>query len=230
MSTPPKVAPSILAADFLILGELLQAVEAGGADRIHVDVMDGTFVPNLSLGIPIVEAVRRGTRLPVEVHLMIEEPDRYLDAFAGAGGDQLIVHQEACRHLHRTVQHVKGKLEKRVSVALNPATPETTLSEVLPDLDGVLVMTVNPGFGGQKFIESTMPKLSRLRATIRERRLSVELEVDGGVDERTAPMAWAAGANVLVAGTAVFDHPLGPKAGVGAVAQACAGGLLLQRV
>jgi len=230
MSTPPKVAPSILAADFLILGELLRAVEAGGADRIHVDVMDGCFVPNLSLGIPIVEAVRRGTRLPVEVHLMIEEPDRYLDAFAGAGGDQLIVHQEACRHLHRAVHHVKGTLGKRVSVALNPATPETTLSEILPDIDGVLVMTVNPGFGGQRFIESTMPKLSRLRAMIRDRRLAIELEVDGGVDERTAAIAAGAGADVLVAGTSVFDHPQGATAGVRAIAGACAGGLLLQRV
>jgi ribulose-phosphate 3-epimerase len=230
MSTPPKVAPSILAADFLILGELLRAVEAGGADRIHVDVMDGRFVPNLSLGIPIVEAVRRGTRLPVEVHLMIEEPDRYLDAFAGAGGDQLIIHQDTCRHLHRAVHHVKGTLQKRVSVALNPATPETTLSEILPDVDGVLVMTVNPGFGGQRFIESTMPKLSRLRATIRERRLNVELEVDGGVDERTAAIAAGAGADVLVAGTSVFDHPQGATAGVHAIASACAGGLLLQRV
>jgi ribulose-phosphate 3-epimerase len=230
MSTPPKVAPSILAADFLVLGELLKAVEAGGADRIHVDVMDGRLVPNLSLGIPIVEAVRKGTRLPVEVHLMIEDPDRYVGAFARAGGDRLIVHQEACRHLHRTVHHVKGDLGKRVSVALNPATPETTLTEILPDVDGVLVMTVNPGFGGQRFIESTMAKLSRLRASIRERRLTVELEVDGGVDERTAAIAAGAGADVLVAGTSVFDHPEGAAAGVRAIAGACSAGLLLQRV
>jgi ribulose-phosphate 3-epimerase len=230
MSTPPKVAPSILAADFLVLGEALAAVESAGADRIHVDVMDGHFVPNLSLGIPIVEAVRRGTRLPLEVHLMIEEPDRYLDAFAAAGSDQLIVHQEACRHLHRTVHHVKDDLQKRVSVALNPATPETTLTEVLDEIDGVLVMTVNPGFGGQRFIERTLPKLRRLHAAIRERRLAVELEVDGGVDLHTAPLAAAAGADVLVAGTSVFDHPEGAAAGVRAIAGACAGGLLLQRV
>lgn len=217
---PIKIAPSILAADFLRLGEQLKQVEEGGAERIHVDVMDGHFVPNLSMGLPTVEAVRRGTRLTVEVHLMIEHPERYLADFARAGSDQIIVHQEVSPHLHRTVQQIK-ELGKKASVALNPATPAVMIDEVLDELDGVLVMTVNPGFGGQRFIESMLPKLRRLRASIVERRLSCDLEVDGGVDARTAPLAVAAGANLLVAGTSVFAHESGPAAGVQGLLSGC---------
>jgi ribulose-phosphate 3-epimerase len=221
-SAPPiKIAPSILAADFLRLGEQLAQVEEAGAERIHVDVMDGHFVPNLSMGIPLVEAVRRGTRIPVEVHLMIEAPERYVGDFARAGSDQIIVHQEVSPHLHRTIQQIK-ELDRRVSVALNPATPAGVLDEVLDQLDGVLVMTVNPGFGGQRFIESMLPKLRRLRASILQRRLAIDLEVDGGVDERTAPLAVAAGANLLVAGTSVFAHRDGPGAGVRGLLAGCA--------
>src|SRR5262245_44010222 len=218
---PIKIAPSILAADFLRLGEQLAQVEEAGAERIHVDVMDGHFVPNLSMGIPLVEAVRRGTRIPVEVHLMIEEPERYVADFARAGSDQIIVHQEVSPHLHRTVQQIK-ELGRRASVALNPSTPAIVLEEVLDQLDAVLVMTVNPGFGGQRFIESMLPKLRRLRASIVERRLAIDLEVDGGVDERTAPLAVAAGANLLVAGTSVFAHTGGPCAGVRSLLTGCA--------
>jgi ribulose-phosphate 3-epimerase len=219
---PIKIAPSILAADFLRLGEQLAQVEEGGAERIHVDVMDGHFVPNLSMGLPTVEAVRRGTRLTVEVHLMIENPERYIADFARAGSDQIIVHQEVSPHLHRTVQQIK-ELGRKASVALNPSTPAAMLDEVLDQLDGVLVMTVNPGFGGQRFIESMLPKLRRLRASIVERRLTCDLEVDGGVDARTAPLAVAAGANLLVAGTSVFAHEGGPGAGVrGLLAGCCA--------
>jgi ribulose-phosphate 3-epimerase len=218
---PIKIAPSILAADFLRLGEQLAQVEAAGAERIHVDVMDGHFVPNLSMGIPLVEAVRRGTRIPVEVHLMIEEPERYVADFVRAGSDQIIVHQEVSPHLHRTIQQIK-ELDRRVSVALNPSTPPSMLDEVLDQLDGVLVMTVNPGFGGQGFIESMLPKLRRLRASIVQRRLAIDLEVDGGVDERTAPLAVAAGANLLVAGTSVFAHGDGPGAGVRGLLAGCA--------
>jgi ribulose-phosphate 3-epimerase len=217
---PIKIAPSILAADFLRLGEQLAQVEEAGADRIHVDVMDGHFVPNLSMGLPLVEAVRRGTKILVEVHLMIEQPERYVDDFARAGSDQIIVHQEVSPHLHRTVQQIRS-LGRRVSVALNPATPPSVLDEVLHDIDGVLVMTVNPGFGGQRFIESMLPKLRRLRASIVERRLACDLEVDGGVDEKTAPLAVAAGANLLVAGTSVFAHPGGPGAGVRSLLAGC---------
>lgn len=221
-SPPPlKIAPSILAADFLRLGEQLAQVEEGGAERIHVDIMDGHFVPNLSMGLPTVEAVRRGTRLLVEVHLMIERPERYIADFARAGSDQIIVHQEVSPHLHRTIQQIK-ELDRKASVALNPSTPAGVLDEVLDQLDGVLVMTVNPGFGGQRFIESMLPKLRRLRASIVERRLSCDLEVDGGVDARTAPLAVAAGANLLVAGTSVFGHADGPAAGVRHIQGCCA--------
>lgn len=219
---PLKFAPSILAADFLRLGEELAACERGGAERFHVDVMDGLFVPNLSLGIPIVEAVRRATRLPVEVHLMIDRPERYVAEFARAGSDRIIVHQEATVHLHRVVHHVK-ELERKVSVALNPATPAATLDEILTELDSVLVMTVNPGFGGQRFIESTLPKIRRLRATLDDRHPDCEIEVDGGVDERTAPLAAQAGADALVAGTSVFAAPGGPEAGLARLASCCAG-------
>jgi ribulose-phosphate 3-epimerase len=216
----PKIAPSILAADFLRLGEELKAVESAGIDRVHVDVMDGLFVPNLSLGIPIVEAVRRGTTAPVEVHLMIDRPERYVADFARAGSDIIIVHQEASLQLHRTVQAVR-ELQRRVSVGLNPATPAGTLEDILDDLDGVLVMTVNPGFGGQKFIDSALRKVQRVRRMIEERGLVCDIEVDGGVDEATAPRAFAAGANVLVAGTAIFAHPEGSAAAVRRLSACC---------
>jgi ribulose-phosphate 3-epimerase len=198
-----KLAPSILAADFARLGQQVLDAEKAGADRIHVDVMDGHFVPNLSMGPPIVRSLRPMTSLPLETHLMISEPDRYLDAFAEAGSDTLIVHQEAGPNLHRTVQHIKS-LGKRAGVAINPATPASLLEEILPDVNLVLVMTVNPGFGGQHFIENTLGKIGRVRQAIERVNPAIELEVDGGIEAHTAPLAVKAGANVLVAGSAIF--------------------------
>jgi ribulose-phosphate 3-epimerase len=198
-----KLAPSILAADFARLGQQVLDAEKAGADRIHVDVMDGHFVPNLSMGPPIVRSLRPMTSLPLETHLMISEPDRYLDAFAEAGSDTLIVHQEAGPNLHRTVQHIKS-LGKRAGVAINPATPAALLEEILPDVNLVLVMTVNPGFGGQHFIENTLGKIGRVRQLIERLNPAIELEVDGGIEPDTAPLAVKAGANVLVAGSAIF--------------------------
>ena len=198
-----KLAPSILAADFARLGQQVLDAEKAGADRIHVDVMDGHFVPNLSMGPPIVRSLRPMTSLPLETHLMISEPDRYLEAFAEAGSDTLIVHQEAGPNLHRTVQHIKN-LEKRAGVAINPATPAALLEEILPDVNLVLVMTVNPGFGGQHFIENTLAKIGRVRQLIERVNPAIELEVDGGIEPHTAPLAVKAGANVLVAGSAIF--------------------------
>jgi len=198
-----KIAPSILAADFARLGEQVAEAERAGADRIHVDVMDGHFVPNITIGPPVVVSLRPITRLPLETHLMIEEPDRYLDAFAGAGADTLIVHQEGAVHLHRTVQRIKA-LGKRAGVAINPATPAPVLEEILPDLDLVLVMTVNPGFGGQAFIQNTLHKIRLVRQTIDLFQPTCELEVDGGIDADTAPHVVEAGARVLVAGSAIF--------------------------
>jgi len=198
-----KLAPSILAADFAILGEQVAEAERAGADRIHVDVMDGHFVPNIAIGAPIVTSLRRVTRLPLETHLMISSPDFFLDEFAHAGSDSFLVHWEGNNNLHRTVQRIKG-LGKRAGVAINPATPAAVLEEILPDLDQVLVMTVNPGFGHQHFLESTLSKLKRVAQMIERIKPDCELEVDGGIDETTAPMVVAAGANVLVAGTSVF--------------------------
>jgi len=218
-----KIVPSILAADYWRLGEQVADAERGGAERFHIDVMDGLFVPNLSLGIPIVEAMRRGTKLPLEVHLMIERPERYTDAFIKAGGDLLILHQEATPQLHRAVDQVQA-LGKAVGVGLNPATPLNTIEDVVEGLDLLLLMTVNPGFGGQRFITSVLSKLQRARALLAERAPSCELEVDGGIDEATGRLALAAGANVLVAGTCVFAHPGGPGAGVRALRAACAQG------
>ena len=198
-----KLAPSILAADFARLGEQVAEAERSGADRIHVDVMDGHFVPNIAIGAPIVKSLRRVTRLPLETHLMISNPDFFLDEFAEAGSDSFLVHWEGNHNLHRTLQRIKG-LGKRAGVAINPATPASVLEEILPDLDHVLVMTVNPGFGHQHFLESTLPKLRRVAQMIEQVKPECDLEVDGGIDEATAPMAVAAGANVLVAGTSVF--------------------------
>lgn len=201
-----KISPSILSADFARLGEEVRAVEAGGADYIHVDVMDGRFVPNITIGPPVVAAVRKVTDLPLDVHLMIEDPDRYIPDFAAAGADIITVHAEASVHLHRTVQLIRS-LGKRAGVSINPATPVSALEVVLPDLDLVLVMTVNPGFGGQGFISSCIPKIEALRREIERRRLATELEVDGGVKTDNIGRIAAAGADVFVAGSAVFGTP-----------------------
>ncbi len=198
-----KLAPSILAADFTRLGEQVREADQAGADRIHVDVMDGHFVPNISMGPVVVKALRPVTKLPLEVHLMIEQPIRYLDVFAKAGADALLVHVENSVNLHRTVQHIKG-LGKKAGVVVNPATSPIAVAEILPDVDLVLVMTVNPGFGGQKFIANTLGKIRMLRQMIEETKADIELEVDGGIDAATVPQAVAAGARVLVAGSAIF--------------------------
>jgi ribulose-phosphate 3-epimerase len=206
-----KLAPSILSADFSRLGEQVAEAERAGADRIHVDVMDGHFVPNISLGPPIVKSVRRITKLPLETHLMITDPDFFLEEFVAAGSDSFLVHWEGNPHLHRTVQRIKS-LGKRAGVVINPATPASVLEEILPDLDQVLVMTVNPGFGGQHFIHETLGKIRRVRDMIERVNPNIELELDGGVDHLTAPLGVKAGANVLVAGTAVYGNPAGVAA------------------
>ena len=208
-----KIAPSILAADFLRLGEEIAAAEAGGADRIQLDVMDGMFVPNISFGIPVVQAARRATTLPLEAHLMIVQPERYLADFANAGADTIIVHQEVSPHLDRTLHAIK-ELGKKAGVAVNPATPVAMLNEVIELLDLALVMTVNPGFGGQRFIPGTLHKIRQLRQILDERNPACEIEVDGGIDEATIRAAYDAGATVFVAGTAVFGHPEGAAEGV----------------
>ena len=201
-----KIAPSILAADFARLGEEIAAVEAAGADLLHVDVMDGHFVPNLTIGPPVVRAVKAVTKLPLDVHLMVEQPDALLPDFIDAGSDNLTVHVEACRHLHRTIQSIKDA-GVRASVVLNPATSLHALDEILPEVDMVLLMSVNPGFGGQRFLPATLDKIRSLRAQIEERRLPVAIEVDGGVKADNAAEICAAGADVLVAGTAIFGQP-----------------------
>ena len=206
MSRPLRIAPSILACDFARLGEEVRAVEAAGADLIHVDVMDGHFVPNLTIGPAVVEAVRRVTRLPLDVHLMIEAPERFVERFVEAGASTLGVHVEACPHLHRTIGQIH-EAGARASVTLNPATPAAAIEPVLEDVDQVLVMTVNPGFGGQAFIESALAKVETLRRWIDERRLEVALEVDGGIGPKTIGRAARAGADVFVAGTAIFEAP-----------------------
>ncbi|MGH7474995.1 MAG: ribulose-phosphate 3-epimerase [Longimicrobiales bacterium] len=202
-----EIAPSILSADFARLADAVAVAEAAGADRIHVDVMDGHFVPNLTIGPPVVSALRRVTSLPLDTHLMIERPELLVDAFADAGADVLVVHVEAATHLHRVVQRIRERGMKP-AVALNPATSLTTLEEILPYVDQVLVMTVNPGFAGQRFITSCTDKVARLRRTLDELSLDrIDVEVDGGIDPHTAGDVVAAGANVLVAGAAVFnDH------------------------
>lgn len=214
-----KIAPSILACDFSRLSDEIQAVEAGGADWIHIDVMDGHFVPNITIGPVVTKGARRATDLPLDVHLMIEDPDRYLDAFAAAGSDLLTVHVEACRHLHRTLQRIRD-LGMRPGVAINPATPLKAVREVISDIDLLVIMSVNPGFGGQSYIPSSQDKVRRARAMLEEVSSGAELEVDGGVDATNAAAIVAAGASVLVAGSAVYGHPQGAAAGVRAIRDA----------
>ncbi|MDX2478892.1 MAG: ribulose-phosphate 3-epimerase [Desulfuromusa sp.] len=199
-----KIAPSILSADFSRLGEEITAIDHAGADYIHVDVMDGHFVPNITIGPLVVDAIRPVTKLPLDVHLMIENPDQYIAGFAEAGADIIVVHAEAVRHLHRTIQLIKS-LGKKAGVSLNPATSLSCLDIILPDLDLVLLMTVNPGFGGQSFIESSLPKIAELRRRINVLGLPIELEVDGGVKVDNIEQIAAAGADVFVAGSAIFD-------------------------
>ena len=200
-----RIAPSILAADFACLGEQVLEAEQGGADRIHLDVMDGHFVPNLSLGAVVVEGLRKVTRLPLETHMMVTNPDLFLDEFCEAGSDAFLVHWESNANLHCSVQRIKA-LGKRAGVVINPATTAAVLEQILPDVDQVLVMTVNPGFGHQHFLDTILPKIGRVRQMINQINPACDLEVDGGIDEKTAPLAVAAGANVLVAGTAVFGE------------------------
>lgn len=200
-----KIAPSILSADFARLGEEIKDVEKGGADYIHVDVMDGHFVPNITIGPLIVEAIRPITSLPLDVHLMIEKPDRYIPEFAKAGADIITVHVEASPHLHRTIQLIKS-FGIKAGVVLNPHTPVSTIQHVLEDIDMVLLMTVNPGFGGQSFIHSVLPKIQEVSRMVRERGLTVDIEVDGGVNAETARLCVEAGANVLVAGSAIYNE------------------------
>lgn len=207
------IVPSILSADFARVGEQVQAAQQGGADRIQIDVMDGRFVPNITVGPLVVEAVRRHCTLPLEAHLMIVEPERYLSDFAKAGADVIIVHQEASPHLHRTVEQIH-RLGKQAGVAINPATPLAALQEVLNDVELVLCMTVDPGFGGQDYIASMTPKIERLRTMMTQHNARCDLEVDGGIHAATAPVAVRAGANLLVAGSAVYGDPEGVAAGI----------------
>lgn len=211
-----KIAPSILSADFSRLGEEIAAVEAGGADWIHVDVMDGHFVPNITIGPVVTRGARRATELPLDVHLMIEEPDQYLQAFVDAGAHVITVHQEACRHLHRTL-HLIRELGALAGVALNPATPLESVRDVLPEIDLLLVMSVNPGFGGQSFIPASTEKVRRARRMLDEVGSTALIEIDGGVDTGNARDIAAAGVDVLVAGSAVYGHPSGPAEGVRAI-------------
>jgi ribulose-phosphate 3-epimerase len=206
-----KLSPSVLAADYARLGEQVQEAAAAGADYIHVDVMDGRFVPNITVGPLVVDALRRVTDLPLDVHLMIVEPERHIEAFARAGASILTVHPEASPHLHRLVQMTKG-LGVRSGVALNPASPLALIEEVLADVDLVLVMTVNPGWGGQAFLHGVLPKIRRLRRMLDEQGLAAELAVDGGISAETAPLVVEAGARVLVAGSAVFRQADGVAA------------------
>ncbi|AUD14126.1 MULTISPECIES: ribulose-phosphate 3-epimerase [unclassified Planococcus (in: firmicutes)] len=198
-----KIAPSILAADFAKLGQEVQEVEKAGADWIHIDVMDGHFVPNITMGPIVVDALRPLTELPLDVHLMIENPDRYIEDFAKAGADYITVHVEACPHLHRTIQLIRS-FGVKPGVVLNPHTPIETIQHVLEDIDLVLFMTVNPGFGGQKFIHSVVPKVAALSQLIKDKGLSVDIQIDGGINEETIVPCAQAGANVFVAGSAIF--------------------------
>ena len=219
-----KIAPSILSCDFARLADEVQAVESGGADWIHVDVMDGHFVPNITIGPLITAGVRRSTDLPVDVHLMIEEPDRYLEAFVLAGADWVTVHAEACVHLHRTIEEIR-RLGAKPGVAINPATPLAAISDILPYVDLVLVMSVNPGFGGQSYIPTSTAKMVRARALLDNLGSDAELQVDGGVGSGNAAEVQAAGASVLVAGSAVYGHAEGAAGGVRSIREALSQGV-----
>lgn len=208
-----KIAPSILSADFTRLGEQVLEVQAAGVDRIQIDVMDGRFVPNITFGTQAVASLRPLTHLTLEVHLMVEPPEYFIAPFAEAGADTIIVHQEATPHLHRAIQHIHS-LGKKAGVAINPSTPALLLSEIIGSLDLVLVMTVNPGFGGQEFIMETLPKIREVRRQIDEMDLTCEVEVDGGINHETAPLAVEAGADVLVAGSSVFGSNDGVAAAI----------------
>lgn len=200
------IAPSVLAADFSVLGDQIAQAEAGGADWIHLDIMDGRFVPNITFGSMVVSAIRKITRLPLDTHLMIVDADKHIDAFRDAGADRITVHQEACPHLQRTVARIR-EIGAKPGVAINPATPAATLTEIISDVDLVLVMTVNPGFGGQRFLSGTLKKMREIRSMIKTSRRDIRLEVDGGIDPSTTPLVVAAGADTLVAGTSVFRTP-----------------------
>lgn len=221
MTQPHLIAPSILSADFTRLGEQLSEAETAGADWFHVDIIDGHFAPNLTMGPAVLEACRRATRLPLDVHLMIERPEHMLEPFARAGADLLTVHIEACPHIHRILQTIQG-MGLKAGVSLNPGTPAAAVREVLPLVDLVLVMSVNPGFSGQSFIEGVLPKIQTLRAWLDEGGFEARLEVDGGIGPATAPRVAQAGADVFVAASAIFGHPQGIAAGVQALRAALA--------
>ncbi|MGG3893430.1 ribulose-phosphate 3-epimerase [Geobacillus stearothermophilus] len=215
-----RIVPSILSADFARLAEEIRSVEEGGADWLHVDVMDGRFVPNITIGPPVVAAIRPVTKLPLDVHLMIADPDRYIPAFAKAGADIISVHAEACVHLHRTIHFIKEQGVK-AGVVLNPHTPVETIRHVIADVDLVLLMTVNPGFGGQAFIPSVVPKIREVARLAGEQNKALDIEVDGGVNAKTAPLCAEAGANVLVAGSAIYNEA-DRAAAIRALREACA--------
>ena len=223
MTNGVKLAPSILSADFARLGEQVREAEAAGAAYIHIDVMDGRFVPVISMGTPVVEAVRRVTSLTLDIHLMVVEPERHIGAFMDAGGDIINVHVEATAHPHRIAQEVRAR-GKRAGICLNPGTPVSALEGILPEVDQVMVMSVNPGWSGQKFIEGALPKVRRLREMIDEAGLAAEIEVDGGVTAENASVCAAAGANVLVAASAVFNGPASVAENMSRLKEALAAG------